>query len=186
MKHNYFEFGQDVYQQILGTAIGTKFAPPYVIFMAGLEEEIFKNPKFKPFLWLRYLGDIFCLWTEGVDKLKEFFNYLNEFHSSIKFTTEYSEKQINFLDILVTKSDSGEKLCSNLYTKPTNTHQYLHATSCHPAVHKNSIAYGQAIRLKRICSDENDLQRNLVSLESWSVNRDYRAEKVRPEIQKLT
>ena len=183
MKHNYFEFGQDVYQQILGTAIGTKFAPPYVIFMAGLEEEIFKNPKFKPFLWLRYLDDIFCLWTEGVDKLKEFFNYLNEFYSSIKFTTEFSEKQINFLDILVTKSDSSEKLCSSLYTKPTNTHQYLHAMSS--AVHKNSIAYGQAIRLKRICSDENDLQRNLVSLESWLVNRDYRAEKVRPEIQKI-
>ena len=161
-----------MYQQILGTAIGTKFAPPYAnIFVAGLEEEIFKNPKFKPFLWLRYLDDIFCLWTEGVDKLKEFFNYLNEFHSSIKFTTEYSEKQFNFFDILVTKSDSGEKLCSSLYTKPTNTHQYIHATSCHPAVHKNSIAYGQAIRLKRICSDENDLQRNLVSLESWLVNR---------------
>ena len=98
---------------------------------------------------------------------------------------EYSEKQINFLDVLVTKSDSGEKLCSSLYTKHTDTHQYLHATSCHRVVYKNSIAYGQAIRLKKICSDENDLQRNLVSLEYWLVNRGYRAEKVRPEIQKI-
>ena len=186
LEHNYFEFGQDVYQQILGTATGTKFAPPYAnIFMAGLEEEIFKNPKFKPFLWLRYLDDIFCLCTEGVDKSKEFFNYLNEFHPSIKFTMEYSEEQINFLDVLLTKSDSGEKLCSSLYTKPTDTHQYLHSTSCHRAVCKNSIAYGQAIRLKIICSDENDLQRKLVSLESWLVNRGYSAEKVRPEIQKI-
>ena len=54
-------------------------------------------------------------WTEGADKLKEFFNYLNEFHPSIKFTMEYSEKEINFLDVLVTKSDSDEKLCSSLY-----------------------------------------------------------------------
>ena len=53
-------------------------------------------------------------------------------------------------------------------------------------MYEDSIAYGQAIRLTRICSDENDLQRNLVSLESWSVNTDYRTEKVRPEIQKLT
>ena len=103
LKHNYFEFGQDVYQQILGTAIGTKFTPPYAkIFMAGLEEEIFKNSKFTPFLWLRYLDDIFCLWTEVVDKLKGFFSYLNEFHPSIKFTVEYSENQINFLDVVVT------------------------------------------------------------------------------------
>ena len=91
LKQNYFEFGQDVYQQILGTATGTKFKPPYAnIFMAGLEEEIIKNPKFKPFLSLRHLDDIFCLWTEGVDKLKEFFNYHNEIHSSIKFIMEYS------------------------------------------------------------------------------------------------
>ena len=90
---------------------------------------------------------------------------------------EYSEKQINFLDVLVIKSDSGEKLCSSLYIKSTETHQYLHATSCHRAVYKNSIAYGQPIILKRICSDENDLQRNLVSLESWFVNKRYRAEK---------
>ena len=116
LKHNYFEFGQDVYQQILGTAIGTKFAPPYAnIFMADLEEEILKNPKFKQFLWLRYL-DIFSFWTESVDKLKEFSNYLYEFHPSIKFTMEYSKKKINFLDVLVAKSDSREKLCSSLYT----------------------------------------------------------------------
>ena len=50
LKHKYFEFGQDVYQQILGTTIGTKFAPPYAnIFMTGLEEEIFKNPKLNHF-----------------------------------------------------------------------------------------------------------------------------------------
>ena len=64
-------------------------------------------------------------------------------------------------------------------------HQYLHPTSCHRAVYKDSIAYGQAIRLIRICSDENDLRRNLVSLESWTINRGNGAEKVRPEIQKI-
>ena len=186
LKHNYFEFGQDVYQQILGTAIGTKFAPPYAkIFMAGLEEEIFKNPKLTPFLSLSYLDDIFCLRTEVVEKLKEFFSYLNEFHPSIKFTVEYSESQINFLDALVTKSDSCEKLGSSLSTKPTDTHQYLHPTSCHRAVYKNSIANGQVIRPKRICSDENELEQKVVSLEFWPGNRGYRAGKVRPEIQKI-
>ena len=40
LKHNCFELGQDVYHQILGTVIGTKFAPHYAnIFIAGLEEE---------------------------------------------------------------------------------------------------------------------------------------------------
>ena len=37
LKHNYFELGKDVYHQILGTAIETKFYLHYAnIFMAGL------------------------------------------------------------------------------------------------------------------------------------------------------
>ena len=51
LKHNYFELGKDVYHQILGTAIGTKFAPHYAnILMAGFEEEIFEKSHFQPCL----------------------------------------------------------------------------------------------------------------------------------------
>ena len=93
LKHNYFELGKDVYHPILGTAIGKKFAPHYPnIFMAGLEEEIFEKSHFQPYLWLRYLDDIFCIWTEGLENLKEFFGFLNNVHPSIKFTMEYSQK----------------------------------------------------------------------------------------------
>ena len=84
LKHNYFEFGKDVYHQILGTAIRTKFAPHYAnINMAGLEEEIFEKSYFQPYLWLWYLDDIFCVWTEGLENLKEFSGFLNNipFHS---------------------------------------------------------------------------------------------------------
>ena len=62
LKHNYFELGKEVYHQILGTAIGTKFAPHYAnTFMAGLEDEIFEKSHFQPYLWLLYLDDIFCI-----------------------------------------------------------------------------------------------------------------------------
>ena len=62
LKHNYFELEKDVYHQILGTAIGTKFAPYYAnIFMDGLEENIFEKSHFQPYLWLRYLDDIFWI-----------------------------------------------------------------------------------------------------------------------------
>ena len=90
LKHNYFELGKDLYHQILGTAIGTKFAPHYTnTFMAGLEEETFEKSHFQPYLWLRYLDDIFCIWTEGLENLKEFFGFLNNVHPSVKFTMEY-------------------------------------------------------------------------------------------------
>lgn len=62
LKHIYFELGKDAYHQILGTAIGRKFAPHYAnIFMAGLEEKIFEKPPFQLYVQLRYLDDIFCV-----------------------------------------------------------------------------------------------------------------------------
>ena len=40
LKNNYFEFNEKVCKQILGTAIGTKFAPPYAcIFMDEMENQ---------------------------------------------------------------------------------------------------------------------------------------------------
>ena len=51
LKHNFFELGSDRYHQLLGTAVGSKFALNYAnIFMAGLEENSFKKLKFKPYL----------------------------------------------------------------------------------------------------------------------------------------
>ena len=75
LEENYFELGEDAFRQILATAIGTKFAPTYAnIFMAGLERKIFENGEFNPLVWLSFLDDIFCLWTEGEEKLNSFLN----------------------------------------------------------------------------------------------------------------
>ena len=184
LKENFFELSDKIYHQKLGTAIGTKFAPPYAnLFMAGLEKKLFENNQFNPFLWLRYLDDIFCIWTEGIEKLHEFFNYINSFHPTIKFTMDYSYDRINFLDVLVMKND--QKLETDLYCKNTDRHQYLHAKSCHRHVYKNSIPYGQAVRLKRIISNEETLVERLNELESWLTNRGYKKEKVRSEINRV-
>ena len=70
--------------------------------MTGLEKRIFQSSEFKPFLWLRYLDEIFGIRTKGSQELKEFFNCINSLHPTIKFTMEYSITEINFLGIPVT------------------------------------------------------------------------------------
>ena len=79
---------------------------------------------------IRYLDDIFCMWTDGLEKLKEFFNYLNSCHPTIKFTMDCSDTTINFLDISVTKNST--KLSTDLFTVkiqiPTNIYMQHHAT----------------------------------------------------------
>ena len=141
LKNNYFENGELKCHEKRGFTIGTKFSPPYSnLFMTGLEKIIFQNSEFKPFLWLRYLDDIFGIWTQGSQKLNELCNCINSLHQTIKFTMDYSITEFNFLGVTVTKF--GGKLETYLSCKPTNTHQYLHAQSCHRNVYKGFIAYG--------------------------------------------
>ena len=60
LKNNYFEFGNKIKQQISGTAIGTKFAPPYAcIFMSDLETKFLQSQHLQPLVWLQYTDDIF-------------------------------------------------------------------------------------------------------------------------------
>ena len=90
--------------------------------------------------WLRYLDDIFGIWTQGSQKLNELCNCINSLHQTIKFTMDYSITEFNFLGVTVTKF--GNKLETYLSCKPNNTQQYLHAQSCHRNVYKGFIAYG--------------------------------------------
>ena len=41
---------------------------------------------------------------------------------------------------------------TDVFIKPTDSHQYLHSSSCHPGACKRSIPFAQAMRLRRICS----------------------------------
>ena len=52
LKNNIFKFSEKTLKQKRGTAIETKFAPPYsILFMAELEEEILRKAEFKLYLW---------------------------------------------------------------------------------------------------------------------------------------
>lgn len=183
IKNNVFEHYTKIYKQKQGTAIGTKMAPPYaILFMASLEEKFLETCVFKPWLWWRYIDDIFMIWQHGEEKLKEFLELLNAAHPTIKFTAEYSDKKINFLDVQVIKE--GDRLVTDLYTKPTDTHQYLHSTSCHVYHSKRSIPYSQTLRLNRICSEGKFFDKRCNELEQWLSARGYKDKLVRSQILK--
>ena len=60
LKNDIFEFSDKTYKPIHGTAIGTKFALPYVVhFKSALEKKILNKVKKKPTVWWRYIDDIF-------------------------------------------------------------------------------------------------------------------------------
>ena len=59
------------------------------------------------------------------------------------------------------------KIITGLYVKPTDTHQYLDSSSCHPYHCKKSIPYSQALRLNRICSNNAFTDQRCKELEHW-------------------
>ena len=80
LKNNYFEFNGKVKKQILGTAIGTKFVPPYAcIFMDQVETEFLKMQKHKPSVWFHYIDDVLFIWTHGKETFSLFLEDLNIF-----------------------------------------------------------------------------------------------------------
>ena len=73
---------------------------------------------------------MFLISEYGEEKLRNFIEILNEIHPTMKFTAEWSQKSINFLDVTVSLVDG--QIETDLYVKPTDSHQYLHSSSCHP------------------------------------------------------
>ena len=84
------------------TATGTKFAPTYAcIYMGKMEGDFLEKQEYKPITYLRYIDDIFFIWTHGENKLKTFLENLNQFHPNIKFTHESSTESNPFLNLMV-------------------------------------------------------------------------------------
>jgi hypothetical protein len=157
LKRNNFTFNGRHYLQLRGTAIGTKLAVGFANNYVGYFERLFVEFYHKhPRTWLRFIDDVFMIWTHGEDSLAEFVEYLNSCVETIKFTAEYSKLAVNFLDMKVKLQDN--MIQTDLYSKPTDSHSYLLYDSAHPQKCKDSIPYSQFLRVRRICSLDSDFK----------------------------
>ena len=152
-----FEFNGENFLQVGGTSMGTPCAPSFAnLFLDDFETKALKNYPKKIEHYFRFIDDIWLLWTHGEEELHKFLKYINSLHNTIKFTMEFSRNEICFLDTLVKVDPLDNKLYTTLYTKPTDTHSYLHFSSCHPRFVMTKSPYGQFLRLRRICTKDND------------------------------
>jgi hypothetical protein len=87
LKSNHFQFNNENYLQILGTAMGSSMAPTYAsLFMGKLESDFLNSYDLKATTWLRFLDDIFMIWDHSISALHDFINKLNTCNPTIKFT----------------------------------------------------------------------------------------------------
>ena len=183
LKNNYFEHNKKIFKQEQGTAIGAKFAPSYaVISLDDFEKSAIDGYALKPWVWWRYIDDVFFIWEHGEESLKEFLSYLNTLHPTLQFDSpvQYSTETLDFLDVTVTKI--GNRLKTDLFTKVTDTHQFLEFSSCHPYHTKRSIPYSQTLRLRRICSEDRDFLQRVKELKGYLKARGYDMDMVEKQV----
>ena len=149
-------------------------APSYAnLYMGHLKDRLLRQTTEKPLVSFRYMDG---------EKLTQFFNQCNIFDPHIKFEQATSTTKIPFLDVQVI-NDNG-KISTDLYTKPTDTHQYLNWTSCHPRHTKTSIPYSLALRLRRICSSNHFFEKRARELQNVFLDCGYKNKLIKECIMK--
>ena len=93
-------------------------------------------------------------------------------HHTIKYTFEYSQSQIAFLDTTV-YIDQNRKLRTMLYKKRTDRSFLLQNDSHHPKQVKEGIIYSQALRYNMIINTDSELQTELYNLTRTLLARHY-------------
>ena len=173
LQNNHFQFNGKNYIQKLRMAMVSSMAPTYAsLFMGKLERDFLEGCTSKPSVWLRFLDDIFMIWDHSLAELEDFMTHLNSFHQTIKFTHTVSDTNVSFLDVNVTKNEDNS-LSTDIHIKPTDVHQYLHFSSCHPRKCKEGIPYSQAKLYRRIISNNDSFHGSLMELGKYFQNRHY-------------
>ena len=102
------------------------------------------------------------------------------FHPAIKFTAEYCKEGVNFLGLNIKLIDG--KFKTDLFVKPSDTHQFLDRTSSHPYHFKKGRPYNQSLRLNMICSDNENFDKRCNNFKKWLMERGYNEKMIRNQI----
>ena len=156
LSNNTFSFNDSFYEQLLGTAMGSIFAPTYAALFVGYLELKFYSlveakwgkslAKYIMDNWYRFLDDCHTSLDKKKIQPEELLKVLNSINQFIQFTMEYSDKEIPFLDILIKRHSD---IWMDLYQKPTDTQRYVPFNSNHPPHCKKNIPFTLA---RRICT----------------------------------
>lgn len=129
LENNYFCFADGYYFQTRGVSMGSPFVPSLAnLFMTNFENRTILNQEHDPYfssilVYFRFIDDCFCIF-KGAHLINEFIDWLNTIHSTIKFTYEFDNHRIHFLDSKVFRT-ATQTLAVKPYVKPTDRNTNL-------------------------------------------------------------
>lgn len=184
LDNNNFSLGRDKhFIQTEGVAIGSRLGKNFACtYMRKWDEQLLEH-HIKPAFYKRFIDDGFGLWPGTEEELKEFADHANSIHPSIKVELRYSKTRIEFLDTWVILEDGN--VYTDLYKKPTDKQLYLRNDSNHPPCVKKGLAYGLALRIRRICEKEADYVKHRAELKRQLRTRGYSGKVIETQLRKV-
>ena len=124
-----------------------------------------------PEIYKRYIDDGIGATSMNYKQLHDFISFVQNFHPAVKFTYEISEESIAFLDMDISLQQG--KLTTSVHYKATDSHAYLDYRSSHNPSTKNSIPFSQFLRLRRLCSIDDDFEAKAEEMTDFFLQRHY-------------
>ena len=91
---------------------------------------------------------------------------------------------MSFLDVTISR-EVGGGISTDVFSKPTDTHQYLDYRSRHPKHVRQAIPYGQALRLRRICSSESKFDQRIEEFKGYLHKRGFQKTQILSQCEKV-
>lgn len=183
---NAFSYEDKYYKQVGGVSMGTRMGPSYACLFVGYIEEQIDNSYAgrKPELLNRFIDDILGATSMELAELNRYIDFVQGFHPALEYTSNITDQSLPFLDIAL--SIEGDHICTSVHYKPTDTHSYLLYDSCHPPACKNAIPFSQFLRLRRLCSCDEDYHAKALEMRTFFLARDYPASVVDNAMKKAS
>ncbi len=184
---NCFQFGNNFFLQKVGCAMGSTASPEICdITLHDLENQILQQDE-HILTWWSYRDDILIIYGGNIDKSKQLVTTMNQMHPTLKFTFEASNSSINYLDLIIFKGNRFREtgiLDTKVFTKPTETYQYLHKSSSHPPHGFNAFIYGETLRFARNTNNKENFKEKLEIFKNILIKRGYTHDEVNTKILK--
>jgi len=184
MRHNVFTFGDMLFKQLNGTAMGTPPAPPYAtLYYSSFEDSVLDTFRDNILFYRRFIDDVIGVYLCDPDPEHDQDTWSRlqaAMNRAPGLTWEFSDlsQQVDFMDLTL-RIDHG-RITTTLYEKPLNLHLYIPPHSAHPPGLLPGIIFGTLFRIYTLCSSKEDTATRTKIFFQRLLARGYKAEKIRP------
>jgi hypothetical protein len=148
---NYISFGNDIYLQVSGTAMGTPVAVCYAnIVLFYLEQKCIDT---QPVYYKRFIDDIFAI-VKSQEQGSRIVDLFNQQCKGIRLDAVTIGKQGVFLDLQL--YIARNRVVFSLFQKPSNKYLYLHFQSAHSKKLMANIIREELKRYRLFCCENKD------------------------------